>query len=176
MQNATRQAVARKRRPVRCRNCGHVTTPVSGFCSNCLERLPLGRRVPLVPVVALLALVALGFGVVAGPLTRPIALGPGNPPGQSTPTRTVAGSQATAAERSPTLAPTSSLAQTMTPTTSAVASAGATLPSGSPGTAGPSPSSPPDTTVASPSAPGASGRLPSTSTQTRTGTGAHRYW
>jgi cell division protein FtsW len=60
MENAARQAMARERRPVRCRNCGYNFTPVSGFCPNCLTLRPLGRRLGLVPIVAV-----LGLGLVA---------------------------------------------------------------------------------------------------------------
>ena len=68
--------MARKRRPVRCRNCGYVTTPVSGFCPNCLELLPLGRRVALFPIIATAGLVALAVAAIAGSSTGTIALRP----------------------------------------------------------------------------------------------------
>src|SRR6266571_4695797 len=75
MGNAASQAMARERRPVRCRNCGNVFIPVSGFCPNCLELQPLGKRVALVPIVAVLGLVALGAAVLAAS-TGSIALRP----------------------------------------------------------------------------------------------------
>src|SRR5229473_3487764 len=85
MENAASQAMARKRRPVRCRDCGYVTTPVSGFCPNCLERLPIGRRIGVVPIVAILGLVALGAAVVAASSTAAASPTPGPVGGQSTP-------------------------------------------------------------------------------------------
>ena len=57
--------MARGRRPVRCRSCGYVTTPVSGFCPNCLARLPIGRRVGLVPILAVAGLLAMGLIALA---------------------------------------------------------------------------------------------------------------
>src|SRR2546430_9153325 len=76
MENAASQAVARTRRPVRCRNCGNVFTPVSGFCPNCLKLSPLGRRIGVVPIVAILGLVALGAIVFAASSPGGIALRP----------------------------------------------------------------------------------------------------
>jgi len=55
--------VARSRKPVRCPECGLVSTPVSGFCRNCLGRLPL-RMGPLAyfPLAAALALALVAGG------------------------------------------------------------------------------------------------------------------
>jgi len=157
--------MARKRRPVRCRNCGYVTTPVSGFCPNCLERLPLGRRIGVVPIVAILGLVALGAAVVAASSTGAIALRPGA--GQA------AGSPApTSASTSPaSTIPTTPGAQSASPS-AAVSPSSSGAQSGPP-TPTVSPSATPSSTAAaSPTpvvlggqtTPRASGNLPSTAT------------
>src|SRR5258705_10482982 len=92
MENAARQAMARERRPVRCRNCGYYFTPVSGFCPNCLELRPLGRRIAVVPLIALLGLAALGAAGFPASRTGSIALGPGPRPfrGGATPSAILA--------------------------------------------------------------------------------------
>src|SRR5438477_9937481 len=150
-----------RRRPVRCRDCGYVATPVSGFCPNCLERLPLGRRFAILPIVAVAAVLAVGIAVAAASSTGSIARRPLVPEATS--------------NASPTTGPP---AVTTAPST-AVASASATAsPSTPPGPSGPPPnaSASPDRSGAptailgsqsTPNAPGASsgpGSLPSTST------------
>jgi len=152
-----------RRRPVRCRNCGYVTTPVSGFCPNCLERLPLGRRFAILPIVALAALLAVGATVVAASSTGSIA---------RRPVSSEASSNASPTTVSPavTTAPSTAVASV---SASAVAQpAGSPAPSGPPsnGSASPGPSAAPTAVLGSqsaPSAPRASsgpGSLPSTST------------
>src|SRR2546428_13678046 len=51
--------MARARRPVKCRDCGLVTAPVSGFCPRCLSRLPIERRIGVLPIAAGAVLLAL---------------------------------------------------------------------------------------------------------------------
>src|SRR2546423_15422827 len=98
MENAARQAMARERRPIGCRNCGNVFTPVSGFCPNCLTLSPaLGRRVGLVSIAALAGLVALGAVVFAASTTGRVALQP--PASQTSP-----GASLGSARSSPTVA------------------------------------------------------------------------
>jgi len=54
------------RRPVTCRNCGHTTTPVSGFCPRCLDLLPVGPRLAAAPLLlGVLAALVLGAGLTA---------------------------------------------------------------------------------------------------------------
>ncbi len=182
MQNAASQAMARKRRPVRCRNCGYVTTPVSGFCPNCLERLPLGRRVALVPLAVIAGLVALGAAVFAASGTRPLAVAPNT--GQPSPS-----SSATAQTTSPTTAIGASPSLAASPAQSAASPSPSGSPSssaalsGSPTPAGsssvaPSPSSTPppsQAVLATQNPPSASGTLPSTATSPGTGAATRRY-
>src|SRR5207245_11373557 len=63
--NAHTQRMPRARRPFRCRRCGFVTTPVSGFCPNCLERLPLGAGPwALLLVLGLVRAGSIAFGAL----------------------------------------------------------------------------------------------------------------
>jgi hypothetical protein len=64
--NARIRHMPRARRPVRCRSCGFVTKPVSGFCPNCLERLPRGAP-PWVLALLIAGLAAAGAIALAGP-------------------------------------------------------------------------------------------------------------
>jgi hypothetical protein len=166
--------MARKRRPVRCRNCGYVTIPVSGFCPNCLERLPLGMPVALLPIVAVAGVLALAAVVVAAS-TDLVPLGPVL--GRASPS-----SPATSATASPTVAlvvspsPVASPSLTVSPSPSGVQSS--PTPTVSPSTAAsPSPTqSPAQTVVGSQNPPGKSPNLPSTATSTHgTVTGSRRY-
>ena len=181
MENAASQAMARKRRPVRCRNCGYVTTPVSGFCPNCLEPLPLGRRVGVVPIAVLVGLVALGAAVFAASSTGSIALRPAASETSPSSSLSSANPSPTATQSGPTVAQSTSPSGT-TPASSAA-------PSSSPAASAPSSSNP--AASASPSAPGPSpkatdvlgnqttpipsGTLPSTATSPGTAKGGTRY-
>src|SRR2546430_12291993 len=125
-----------RRWPVRCRNCGYVTTPVSGFCPNCLERLPLGRRFAILPIVALAALLAVGATVVAASSTGSIARRPVSPEASSNESPTTVSPAVTTA-------PSTAVASV---SASAVAQpAGSPAPSGPPsnGPASPGPSAAP---------------------------------
>ena len=154
MRNATVLAMAR--RPVTCTSCGYRTTPVSGFCPQCLERLPLGRRrIALVPLLAggLLGALVLGIALAA-------ALSPSAPGGVSlqpgaTSTATSPSAASPATGGSPTASPTTGgspaatstafggASPTLAPTPSAV---------GSPGTSPPPTASPVASAIASPQA------------------------
>ncbi len=69
MRNAALMSMAR--RPVTCTTCGYTTTPVSGFCPRCLERLPLGRRgIGVLPLFAGGALAVLVLGAVLAATLR----------------------------------------------------------------------------------------------------------
>src|SRR5438874_4202605 len=152
-----------RRRRVRCRHCGYVTTPVSGFCPNCLERLPLGGRFAILPVVAVAGVLAVGIAIAAASSTGSIARRPVAPEATSN------ASPTTASPPLPT-APSTAVAS--------VSASAAAQPSGSPAPSGPPPnaSASPGRSAAptailgsqsTPSAPGASsgpGSLPSTST------------
>jgi hypothetical protein len=163
MENATRQAMARKRWPVRCRNCGYVTTPVSGFCPNCLEPLPLGRQIALAPILAVIGLLALG-ALVAVMSSDLFQLGPavgrGSPSSPSV-------SPSLAASPSLTVSPSPSVGGPVSPT-----------PTASPSTAAsssPTPS-PMQTAIGSQNPPEKSPNLPSTATSTAgSATGGRRH-
>jgi len=140
--------MARKRRPVRCRNCGYVTTPVSGFCPNCLELLPLGGRVALVPIIVIAGLVALAAAVLAASSTGGLALRP------------------------PTVIQIASPSAPLSPTPTASSNGSASSSAAASRTSSPSLA---PAVLGSQSPPVVSGNLPSTATSSRTGTGGKRY-
>jgi len=151
--------MARARRPVRCRNCGYVATPVSGFCPNCLDHLPLRRAVGLGPLVALGALLVLALAVPAALSTGPVVSRP-------------SAATATPGEAAvPSTSPTTSVAGSSSPVTpapspSAVRSVSPPPPlavSSSP-SATAQPPSPSPAVLGNESTPSVSGSLPSTST------------
>ena len=181
MENAARQAMARERRPVRCRNCGYAFTPVSGFCPNCLQLYPLGRRIGLFPIVAVLAVIALGAAVFAASLTGTIALRPA--PNQASPSTSPSAQRSSAAVQggaSPSAiapAPSSSATAsappsgTSTPSTAPTPTSVAAASQASPAVASPSPTA----VAGNLNTPNPSGTLPSTSTWPGTGTSWRRY-
>ena len=157
------------RHPVTCTRCGYTTVPVSGFCPRCLEPLPLGRRIAVLPLLAagVLAVVVLGSafaatlrlaepGRVAVQAERNPASAP-SPTASQQPTAVSPASTETGTPRAPSsVAPSSqSPSSSGSPQPSGQApSATALTPAG--GVAAPSPSSAP----ASPAA-----LLPSTATE-----------
>jgi len=86
--------MVRARRPVKCPECALVTAPVSGFCPRCLSRLPIERRIGVLPIAAGAVLLAL----IGGSALLPNAGGarvaiPGSAPfgGQATGTPALTG-------------------------------------------------------------------------------------
>src|SRR2546428_13909060 len=79
--------MARARRPVKCPDCGLVTVPVSGYCPRCLSRLPIERRIGVLPIAAGAVLLALigGSALLANAGGTRVAI-PGSAPfgGQAT--------------------------------------------------------------------------------------------
>src|SRR5256712_2051514 len=79
--------MARARRPVKCPDCGLVPVPVSGFCPRCLSRLPIERRIGVLPIAAGAVLLALigGSALLANAGGARVAI-PGSAPfgGQAT--------------------------------------------------------------------------------------------
>ena len=189
MENAASQAMARKSRPVRCRNCGYAFTPVSGFCPNCLELRPLGRRMGLVPIAVLAGLVALGAAVFAASSTGAIALRPAATQASSSPLASSTGVPPTATQAtspsatatsattpssapSVTTPPSPSATQSVSPSTSATPSSNVAA-SAAPSSPRPFPL--PTAVLGNQTTPTPSGGLPSTATSPGTGTGGRRY-
>ena len=164
-----------RRRPVRCRSCGYVTTPVSGFCPNCLERLPPGRRFGLVPIVAIAGLLAVGVGIVAASSRGSIALRPLTTEEATTASPTAAATSVAVAVASTSATPSSTAGRSGSPTSPPSPSAAISIsPSPSPTAVLGSQSTP---TVTGASTSSGSSTLPSTTTsdgaraETRRGNG-----